>query len=55
MWIDLRPAKAEASRALLPGNAGREALLAAPDEISEAEFAVLVPVRIRLQRLRTEL
>jgi hypothetical protein len=51
--IDLRAAKAEASRALPSGHAGREALLAAPDEISEADFEVLILVWIRLLRLRT--
>jgi hypothetical protein len=54
MTVDLRPAKAEAARTLAPGNPGREAIMMAKDEVAVEEFDLLVPVWIRLLRLRTE-
>jgi hypothetical protein len=50
--VKLEHSKAEATRSLLAGNPGREALLCAPDEISQDEFDLLVPTWIRLLRLR---
>jgi hypothetical protein len=50
--IDLRPVKEEARRSLPQGSAGREALLCAQDEVTEAEFNVLIGTWIRLLRSR---
>lgn len=52
MPVRLDRVKEEARQSLLPGQPGREAILAMPDEISEAEFDLLVPTWIRLLRLR---
>jgi hypothetical protein len=51
--FDLRAAKEVAFRELPPGQAGREALLCAPDDISEEQFDLLVPTWIRLLRLKS--
>jgi hypothetical protein len=45
--------KDEARRSLPPGHPGREALLCSPDEVSEAEFDILLPTWIRLLRLKS--
>lgn len=50
MPVDLRGPKSEASRALPPGHPGREALLFAPDAVSEAEFNALIATWIHLLR-----
>jgi hypothetical protein len=51
--VDLRAAKAEATRGLSPGHPGREALLAQPDLLPTAEFDALVPALVRMLRSRT--
>jgi hypothetical protein len=50
--LRLEPAKEEARRSLPPGHPGREAVLCAPDEVSEEEFAILLPTWIKLLRLK---
>jgi len=51
MSIRMGPAKAEAAHELPPGHPGREALLCAPDEVSEAVFDAMVSRWVRLLRL----
>ena len=50
--MDLRPAKAGFAQLFPVGHAAREALLAQPDTIGEAEFAQLYPVLVRLAGIR---
>lgn len=52
MPVDLRAAKAQALQCLPPGQAGREALLAQPDELALSEFDALIPALIRMLRSR---
>ncbi len=47
-------AKAGISPLFEPGHAGREAVLALPDEMSEQDFDVVFPMILRLLRLRSE-
>lgn len=54
MPVKMGHAKSEALRFLPAGHPGREALVYAPDELSEEEFDILVPTWIRLLRLRAE-
>jgi hypothetical protein len=50
--LNIRLPKEVASRELDIGQPGREALLCAPDDISEEQFDLLIPIWIRLLRLR---
>jgi hypothetical protein len=52
MPVRMDRAKAEAQSCLPPGHPGREAILVSDDELSEAEFDLLVPTWIRLLRLK---
>lgn len=52
MKVDLRAAKVAVAEGFAPGQPGREALLAQPDDLEVAAFDTLFPTLIRLLRLR---
>jgi hypothetical protein len=52
MVVRLEDAKEEARRSLLPGQPGRELLLAQPDHLEDATFDSLLPSFVRMLRMR---